>query len=56
MFDRYRADLAKNLLKLKLDLRGPMKLLGHYQVNGQVLILPISGDGPCNLTLSKHCA
>lgn len=29
-------------------------ILGHYEVNGQILILPIVGSGKANVTISLY--
>lgn len=29
------------------------RIIGHYKMNGNILILPIRGEGPANVTLSK---
>lgn len=29
--------------------------LGKYSIEGQVLILPIKGDGDANITVSEYC-
>lgn len=29
-------------------------VLGDYQANGQVLVLPINGNGKCNLTFGMY--
>lgn len=28
-------------------------IVGHYKMNGRILILPIQGEGPANMTISK---
>jgi hypothetical protein len=31
-----------------------LELLGKYNINGRILLLPISGDGDANVTLGKN--
>lgn len=42
----------KGKLKLEADIPKVI-LLGHYKINGQILVLPIQGEGNSNLTLGK---
>ncbi|XP_047098153.1 protein takeout-like [Schistocerca piceifrons] len=41
---------------LSLDMQtrfpGPVSLLGQYRIDGKVLVLPITGEGRCNLTFA----
>uniref|UniRef100_A0A1B6IS95 Protein takeout-like n=1 Tax=Homalodisca liturata TaxID=320908 RepID=A0A1B6IS95_9HEMI len=44
-------DLAKYRMTSKIDVDGPISLLGDYKIKGKVLVLPIEGSGRCNITL-----
>jgi hypothetical protein len=49
--------LSKNIDKAKIDLRYSQPLfqmIGRYQSNGKVLVLPVHGDGNANITLCKR--
>uniref|UniRef100_A0A336LPE9 CSON015406 protein n=1 Tax=Culicoides sonorensis TaxID=179676 RepID=A0A336LPE9_CULSO len=46
----------KNLNRKKIELRGliPMiNFVGNYKIQGRILVLPITGDGKSNITLSN---
>jgi Haemolymph juvenile hormone binding protein (JHBP) len=30
-----------------------LSIIGNYKINGKVLVLPIQGDGKCNLTIDN---
>lgn len=46
-----KADWHKYQINVEGYIREPVNLIGRYKVNGKVLVLPIQGDGNCNLTL-----
>ncbi|KAM7249411.1 hypothetical protein ACFE04_016258 [Oxalis oulophora] len=48
-----RTDIQKAQMSFKVTMRTPLNLIGQYSVEGKVLVLPIVGHGPCNLTLDK---
>jgi len=50
----YRVDEKKRHVEWDFELDQCM-FLGQYSVSGQVLILPIKGDGDANITVSKYC-
>ena len=51
----YRVDLNKRHVEWDFSLDRLM-FLGKYKVSGRVLILPITGSGDANITLSKYLA
>lgn len=40
-------------MKVKMDIDGPINLVGDYTVGGKVLVLPITGAGKANITISE---
>lgn len=46
-----KADWNKYVINVEGNMREPVNLSGRYKINGKVLVLPIQGDGNCNLTL-----
>lgn len=48
-----KTDIQKAQMSFKVTMRTPLNLIGQYSVEGKVLVLPIVGHGPCNLTLDK---
>ncbi|CAH1961065.1 unnamed protein product [Acanthoscelides obtectus] len=47
--DRVKIDTVKR--EVYLDMHMPrVELIGQYDINGKILILPIQGKGPCNIT------
>lgn len=48
----YRVDEKKRHVEWDFELDQCM-FLGQYSIEGQVLILPIKGDGDANITVSK---
>uniref|UniRef100_R4G385 Putative takeout length n=2 Tax=Rhodnius prolixus TaxID=13249 RepID=R4G385_RHOPR len=53
---RFRADWNNYYLEAEATLNVPLVLLGDYTVKGQVLVLPIVGNGKCNLTFDNFVA
>lgn len=40
--------------KIEIRLKAPkLEIAGPYKANGKVLLLPIQGDGICNMTLGR---
>ncbi|XKL62176.1 hypothetical protein PGB90_002009 [Kerria lacca] len=46
-----KIDFNTYQIKVKLYQNAPLTLSGQYAIDGKVLVLPINGKGPCNLTL-----
>ncbi|XP_060533011.1 protein takeout-like [Cylas formicarius] len=46
----FKIDFVKNEIRAS-SLNPELRLQGDYDVNGRVLLLPIVGHGPCNVTL-----
>lgn len=46
-----KADWNKYTINVEGNIRQPVNLSGRYKISGKVLVLPIQGDGKCNLTL-----
>lgn len=53
VIDSLKTDLDNYKLSGKLGFSKPLEITGHYTVNGKVLVLPITGNGPCTIVLSK---
>lgn len=50
----YRGFGSELIGKKEIRINAPViSLVGNYSINGRVLILPIQGDGRCNLTLDN---
>lgn len=49
----YRFDTKKMKFQGKISVSTPVNLQGDYKMDGKILILPITGEGKCNLTLGK---
>lgn len=49
----HRLELEKNRCEWFFTL-DKLVVLGHYNISGQVLILPIIGNGKANITTSKY--
>lgn len=46
----------KDPIKSKIELHGIIPRLtisGNYKMKGQILVLPIQGNGKCNITIGK---
>lgn len=45
--------MDKKFFDVKYKVPGVLNLIGQYDINGRILILPIQGKGPCNFTFGK---
>lgn len=50
---RCRYDPKNYTFVINLRLQKPIILEGLYEVNGKVLVLPITGNGTCRVTLGN---
>jgi hypothetical protein len=48
----FRADLEKRYLEFQAKV-SPTRIVADYVMQGKFLILPIKGEGKCNMNLSK---
>ncbi|KAK3908173.1 Protein takeout [Frankliniella fusca] len=46
-----KADVDKYVFSAPLFFKQGVTLKGHYKIDGKVLVLPITGEGPCELFL-----
>lgn len=53
VIDSLKTDLDNYKLSGKIGFSKPLEITGQYTVNGKVLVLPITGNGPCTLVLSE---
>ncbi len=54
-FERY-SGYGKDPKRSKFEFYGRIPRLtiqGHYKLNGKVILLPVQGDGPANMTFGK---
>ncbi|XP_050420101.1 circadian clock-controlled protein daywake-like [Adelges cooleyi] len=51
VIDSLKTDLDNYRLSGKISFTKPLEITGHYTVNGKVLVLPITGSGPCTIVL-----
>lgn len=49
----FERDFDGKKMEIKVKFPGSVVLAGNYKISGQVLILPIQGNGNCNLTLNN---
>lgn len=55
MVEFFFRGFSQNVKKFVLDANIPqLQLIGDYKINGQILVLPIQGEGYSNLTLGKY--
>lgn len=54
VIDSLKIDVDNYKLNGKIGFSKPLEITGQYTVNGKVLVLPITGNGACNLVLSKY--
>lgn len=54
VIDSLKMDVDNYKLTGKLGFSKPIEITGQYTVNGKVLVLPITGNGACNLVLRKY--
>ncbi|KAJ8922053.1 hypothetical protein NQ315_008694 [Exocentrus adspersus] len=48
-FRDIKINLDKKTIFVQVALKA-LNLQGHYEIDGRILVLPIQGNGPCNLT------
>jgi len=53
VIDSLKIDVDNYKLTGKIGFTKPLQITGQYTVNGKVLVLPITGNGPCNIVLRK---
>lgn len=51
VIDALNVDVDNFKTSGKLSFTKPLQITGQYTVNGKVLVLPITGNGPCNIVL-----
>ncbi|XP_026812250.1 protein takeout-like [Rhopalosiphum maidis] len=51
VIDSLKFDVDNYKLNGKIGFTKPLEITGQYTVNGKVLVLPITGNGPCTLVL-----
>lgn len=51
MLDYYSYDPANSSMSIKSEAQQPIILQGLYEMNGQILVLPIIGNGQCKISL-----
>lgn len=49
-----KMDVDNYKLTGKIGFSKPIEITGQYTVNGKVLVLPITGNGPCKILLSTY--
>lgn len=55
-FQAVKMDVKKYILDIIMKFNSPIRIHGPYKVDGRVLVLPITGNGNCNLTLADLTA
>lgn len=48
-----RCDIDNYKFHAPLSIAEGVTLKGHYRINGRILVLPITGEGPCELNLGQ---
>ncbi|KAJ1531411.1 hypothetical protein ONE63_000092 [Megalurothrips usitatus] len=56
LIDVVKSDLDKYTFKTRVRVEEGVTLRGYYKVDGKVLVLPINGDGKCELSLANVTA
>nr|AID16755.1 protein takeout [Pseudoregma bambucicola] len=51
--DSLKLDVDNHKLSGQISFGKPLKITGQYTVNGKVLVLPITGNGPCKIVLHE---
>ncbi|KAE9534844.1 hypothetical protein AGLY_008136 [Aphis glycines] len=51
VIDSLKVDVDNYKMSGKISFTKPLEITGQYTVNGKVLVLPITGNGPCTLVL-----
>lgn len=54
MLDSLKIDVDNHKLSGQISFGKPLEITGQYTVNGKVLVLPITGNGPCKIVLRKY--
>lgn len=54
VIDSLKVDVDNYKINGKIGFSKPLEITGQYTVNGKVLILPITGNGPCSIVLSEY--
>lgn len=54
VIDSLKMDVENYKVSAKIGFSKPLQITGQYTVNGKVLVLPIVGNGLCNLELRKY--
>lgn len=54
VIDSLKIDVDNYKLTGKIGFSKPLVITGDYTVNGKVLVLPITGNGPCTIVLSEY--
>lgn len=52
--DSLKIDVDNHKLSGQVSFGKPLEITGQYTVNGKVLVLPITGNGPCKIVLRKY--
>jgi len=52
IIDSLKIDVDNYKLNGKISFSKPLEITGQYTVNGKVLVLPITGNGPCRIMLN----
>ncbi|XP_067000825.2 protein takeout [Anabrus simplex] len=56
VMENVKMDPKKYVVDGTVRFKEPIRLQGPYKVDGRILVLPITGDGNCNLTLADLVA
>lgn len=54
VIDSLKVDVDNYRMTGKIAFSKPIFINGQYTVNGKVLVLPITGNGPCSIVLRKY--
>lgn len=54
VIDSLKTDVDNYRMTGKIAFIKPIVITGEYTVNGKVLVLPITGSGPCSIVLSEY--
>lgn len=53
VIDSLKIDVDNFKTSGKISFTKPLEITGQYTVNGKVLVLPITGNGPCSIVLRE---
>ncbi|KAL5240746.1 hypothetical protein ACI65C_008157 [Semiaphis heraclei] len=53
VIDSLKVDVDNFKTSGKISFTKPLEITGQYTVNGKVLVLPITGNGPCSIVLNE---